>query len=300
MFPLWRMVSPLPLLSPVEQAEPKRIENIIVKEQGTIFLAGPPLVKAALGEQVDSETLGGGLMHATESGVVDHLAENDEHALSLARDAIAALNFKPQNFYSQFTPTPLEIEAPLYDSDELGGIVGTNLKKSWDMREVIARIVDGSKFHEWKKLFGESVVTGFASIHGHPVGIVRLSPFPFSKVRTEGAQIANNGILFSASALKASQFVQLCEQRGIPLVFLVHISGFMVGTAAEKGGIAKNGAKMVRAVAATSVPKVWTPPPPSPRWSIRADEVVYCRLWGIFWCGELWYGRSSVRFPPSL
>ncbi|KAI5480418.1 3-methylcrotonyl-CoA carboxylase beta subunit [Pseudohyphozyma bogoriensis] len=215
-------------------------ENIIVKNQGTIFLAGPPLVKAALGEEVDSETLGGGLMHATESGVVDHLAINDSHALSIARSAVSSLHYKPLPFESPYgVPRAREeVKEPVHDPEELGGIVGTDLKKSWDMREVIARTVDGSRFHEWKREFGPTVVTGFAEIHGYPVGIV-----------------ANNGILLSPSALKATQFIQLCEQRGIPLVFLVNISGFMVGTAAEKGGIAKNGAKMVRAVATTTVPK---------------------------------------------
>ncbi|KAK4058543.1 hypothetical protein OIO90_000705 [Microbotryomycetes sp. JL221] len=214
-------------------------ENIIVANQGTIFLAGPPLVKAALGEEVDNETLGGGLMHTTESGVVDHLAQNDSHAIAIARSSVKALNYKPLPFESKYSQPELEqIDEPVYDPMELGGIVGTNLKKTWDMREVIARTVDGSRFQEWKKDFGSTIVTGFAHIHGYPVGI-----------------IANNGVILSPSALKATQFIQLCEQRGIPLVFLVNISGFMVGKDAEKGGIAKNGAKMVRAVAATSVPK---------------------------------------------
>ncbi|GAA5855236.1 hypothetical protein JCM9279_007516 [Rhodotorula babjevae] len=218
-------------------------ENIIVANQGSIFLAGPPLVKAALGEEVDSETLGGGAMHARESGVVDHLAISDEHALALARQAVGG-------FASAGTGAGLPAAAsergssapaddPLYDPHELGGVTGTNLKKSWDMREVIARTVDGSRFAEWKREWGETVVTGFAHVHGHQVGI-----------------IANNGVLVSNSALKATQFIQLCEQRGVPLVFLVNITGFMVGTAAEKGGIAKNGAKLVRAVAATSCPKI--------------------------------------------
>lgn len=139
------------------------LENIIVKSQGTIFLAGPPLVKAALGEEVDSETLGGGLMHATESGVVDHLANNDEHAIALARQSIASLSYKPLGFRSLHS-LPVEgkiVEEPLYDPKELGGIVGTNLKKTWDMREVISRVVDGSRFHEWKSLYGPTVVTGF-------------------------------------------------------------------------------------------------------------------------------------------
>ncbi|GAA5966648.1 hypothetical protein JCM21900_001962 [Sporobolomyces salmonicolor] len=212
-------------------------ENIIVANQGTIFLAGPPLVKAALGEVVDSETLGGGAMHARESGVVDHLAVSDEHGLALARGSVAALAFASGRPVRERDPG--HVEEPLYDADELGGVTGTNLKKSWDMREVVARVVDGSRFSEWKREWGETVVTGFAKIHGHQVGI-----------------IANNGILLSPSALKATQFVTLCEQRGVPIVFLVNISGFMVGTAAEKGGIAKNGAKLVRAVAATSCPKI--------------------------------------------
>ncbi|ORY72420.1 carboxyl transferase [Leucosporidium creatinivorum] len=216
-------------------------ENIIVANQGTIFLAGPPLVKAALGEEVDSETLGGGQMHATESGVVDHLAVSDSHALSIARSSVKSLSYHPlpyESKYAQAETKEGEIEEPVYDPKELGGVVGTNLKKTWDMREVVARVVDGSRFQEWKKEYGPTIVTGFAHIHGHPVGI-----------------IANNGVILSPSALKATQFVQLCEQRGIPLVFLVNISGFMVGKDAEKGGIAKNGAKMVRAVAATTVPK---------------------------------------------
>jgi hypothetical protein len=168
-------------------------ENIIVKNQGTIFLAGPPLVKAALGEEVDSETLGGGLMHATESGVVDHLALNDSHALAIARSSVAALSYKPLAFESRYAKPEKEVEEPLYSAKELGGVVGTNLKKNWDMREVIARVVDGSKFHEWKKEYGPTVVTGFcesrslsheeleltrrlsAHIHGYPVGIVRIS-----------------------------------------------------------------------------------------------------------------------------
>ncbi|GAA5825553.1 hypothetical protein JCM5353_002337 [Sporobolomyces roseus] len=212
-------------------------ENIIVDKAGTIFLAGPPLVKAALGEVVDSETLGGGEMHARESGVVDHLASSDSHALSIARSSVATLAVASNR---RVEPREVdEVEEPLFDPKELGGVTGTNLKKSWDMRDVIARTVDGSRFAEWKEEWGDTIVTGFAKVHGHQVGI-----------------IANNGILLSPSALKATQFIQLCEQRGVPIVFLVNISGFMVGTAAEKGGIAKNGAKLVRAVAATSCPKI--------------------------------------------
>ncbi|GAA5861462.1 hypothetical protein JCM8547_006135 [Rhodosporidiobolus lusitaniae] len=217
-------------------------ENIIVQNQGSIFLAGPPLVKAALGEEVDSESLGGGAMHARESGVVDHLAVSDEHAIFLARQAVAALNTRS---LSTSSPTLLDgamkkvVEEPLYDPHELGGITGANLKKGFDVREVIARTVDSSRFAEWKREWGETVVTGFAHVHGHQVGI-----------------IGNNGVLLSPSALKATQFIQLCEQRGVPLVFLVNISGFMVGREAERGGIAKNGAKLVRAVAATTCPKI--------------------------------------------
>ncbi|GAA5998213.1 hypothetical protein JCM5350_000549, partial [Sporobolomyces pararoseus] len=213
-------------------------ENIIVAKAGTIFLAGPPLVKAALGEVVDSETLGGGDMHARESGVVDHLATSDSHALSIARTSVATLATASNRRLEPTEPVE-QVEEPIYDPKELGGVTGTNLKKSWDMREVIARTVDGSRFAEWKAEWGDTVVTGFAKVHGHQVGI-----------------IANNGILLSPSAQKATQFIQLCEQRGVPIVFLVNISGFMVGTAAEKGGIAKNGAKLVRAVAATSCPKI--------------------------------------------
>ncbi|BGP38865.1 hypothetical protein JCM10449v2_002803 [Rhodotorula kratochvilovae] len=213
-------------------------ENIIVANQGSIFLAGPPLVKAALGEEVDSETLGGGAMHARESGVVDHLAVSDEHALALARQAVGSFAAAGGNAQTA-SLEGVQADEPVYDPKELGGVTGTNLKKSWDMREVIARTVDGSRFAEWKREWGETVVTGFAHVHGHQVGI-----------------IANNGVLVSPSALKATQFIQLCEQRGVPLVFLVNITGFMVGTAAEKGGIAKNGAKLVRAVAATTCPKI--------------------------------------------
>ncbi|GAA5881440.1 hypothetical protein JCM16303_005650 [Sporobolomyces ruberrimus] len=212
-------------------------ENIIVAKAGTIFLAGPPLVKAALGEVVDSETLGGGDMHARESGVVDHLATSDAHALSIARTCVATL--AAASNHRTDAVGAADVEEPAYSPKELGGVTGTNLKKSWDMRDVIARTVDGSRFAEWKAEWGDTVVTGFAKIHGHQAGI-----------------IANNGILLSPSAQKATQFIQLCEQRGIPIVFLVNISGFMVGTAAEKGGIAKNGAKLVRAVAATSCPKI--------------------------------------------
>lgn len=213
-------------------------ENIIVRNQGTIFLAGPPLVKAALGENVDDETLGGGEMHCTQSGVTDHLAIDDEHAIVLAREAIANLGQAGLHITGS-NNTPSSYDGPLYDPAELYGIVPTSLRQPFDMRDVIARIVDGSRFHEFKKLFGSTIVTGFASIAGQPVGI-----------------IGNNGILFSASAQKATSFIQLCNQRQIPLVFLVNVTGYMVGTKAETAGIAKDGAKMVRAVATADVPKL--------------------------------------------
>lgn len=210
-------------------------ENIIVREQGHIFLAGPPLVKAATGEEVDEETLGGGLMHSSESGVTDHLARDDEHAISIARGIVGDLGYAGGR---EIAPPALP-EDPLYSASELHGIVGTDLRQPFDMREVIARVVDGSRFREFKKEYGQTIVTGFAHIHGFPVGI-----------------IANNGILFSPSALKATHFIQLCSQRSIPLLFLVNVTGYMVGSKAEKGGIAKDGAKMVRAVACADVPKL--------------------------------------------
>ena len=209
-------------------------ENIIVREQGTIYLAGPPLVKAATGEVVTAEELGGGKLHSEVSGVTDYLAEDDAHALVLARRCISNLNY-PTTPNADIKPTWSE---PLYDPTELDGIVGTNLKQEIPMHEVIARIVDGSEFSEFKPLYGPSLITGFASIYGNPVGI-----------------IANNGILFSESSLKGAHFIELCCQRNIPLIFLQNISGFMVGQDAEKGGIAKNGAKLVTAVACADVPK---------------------------------------------
>ncbi|KAL8964874.1 MAG: hypothetical protein Q9183_004163, partial [Haloplaca sp. 2 TL-2023] len=210
-------------------------ESIIVENQGTIFLAGPPLVKAATGEVVSAEELGGGKMHSSVSGVTDYLAVNDAHALVLARRSVGNLNLAPQSNANKFKN---EVKAPLYDPEELGGIVGTNLRQQIDARELIARIVDGSEFAEFKKEYGDTLVTGFARIHGHQIGIV-----------------ANNGILFSESALKGANFIQLCTQRNIPLLFLQNISGFMVGADAERGGIAKNGAKLVTAVACAEVPK---------------------------------------------
>ncbi len=208
--------------------------SIIVKEQGTIFLAGPPLVKAATGEVVSAEDLGGGDVHTRLSGVADYLAEDDAHALALARRAVGHLNrSKPKSVEWQ---TP---ENPAYDPDEIFGIVPADLRTPYDIREVIARIVDGSRFDEFKPRFGETLVTGFAHVEGCPVGI-----------------IANNGVLFSESAVKGAHFVELCSQRSIPLVFLQNITGFMVGRKYENEGIARHGAKMVTAVASTNVPKI--------------------------------------------
>lgn len=209
-------------------------ETIIVKEQGTIFLAGPPLVKSATGEIVAAEDLGGGDVHTRLSGVADHLAENDQHALELARKAVAHLNRqKPNQLLMQ------SVEEPLYDPNEIIGVVPGDLKTPYDIREVIARTVDGSWFEEFKSRYGITLICGFAHIHGMPVGI-----------------IANNGVLFSESALKGAHFVELCSQRKIPLVFLQNITGFMVGRKYENEGIAKHGAKLVTAVATTSVPKI--------------------------------------------
>jgi 3-methylcrotonyl-CoA carboxylase beta subunit len=207
-------------------------ETIIVENQGTIFLAGPPLVKAATGEVVSAEDLGGGVLHSSVSGVTDYLAVDDAHALVLARRSVSNLNY-PREQWSKAS-----YNEPLYDPEELSGIVGTNLRKQVPIHEVIARIVDGSEFAEFKRDYGSTLVTGFARIYGRQVGI-----------------IANNGILFSESSLKGAHFIELCCQRNIPLIFLQNISGFMVGADAEKGGIAKNGAKLVTAVACAEVPK---------------------------------------------
>jgi|TARA_R110002126_G_scaffold291807_1_gene459682 3-methylcrotonyl-CoA carboxylase beta subunit len=209
-------------------------ESIIVKEQGTIFLAGPPLVKAATGEDVSAEDLGGGDLHTRVSGVADYLAENDYHALELARETIANLN--REKLVDVALKTPKE---PKYDVSELYGVVPPDLKTQFDIKEVIARVVDGSEFHEFKARYGTTLITGFAHIEGMPVGIV-----------------ANNGVLFSESALKGAHFIKMCDQRGIPLVFLQNITGFMVGSKYEAGGIAKDGAKMVTAVANARVPKL--------------------------------------------
>ena len=208
-------------------------EAIIVKNQGTIFLGGPPLVKAATGEVVSAEDLGGGDVHTRLSGVADHLAQNDAHALALARQAVGALNRKKTIALQLREPA-----APLYDSKEIYGVIPADSRKPFDVREIIARIVDGSEFAEFKARFGPTLVCGFAHIEGMPVGI-----------------IANNGILFSESALKGAHFIELCCQRKVPLVFLQNITGFMVGRKYESEGIARNGAKMVTAVATAKVPK---------------------------------------------
>ncbi|ORX36350.1 carboxyl transferase domain-domain-containing protein [Kockovaella imperatae] len=209
---------------------------IIVKNQGRIFLAGPPLVKAATGEVVDDETLGGGEMHTSVSGVADHLANSDGHAIRLAREAIMDLGRASKPVKAQ--ETAVAVRPPVYPTSDLNSIIPVDSRQSFDMREVIARVTDGSEFREFKAEYGKTIITGFAEIHGHTVGI-----------------IANNGVLLSPSALKATHFMELCSQRQIPLVFLVNVSGYMVGEKAERGGIAKDGAKMVRAVARAKVPK---------------------------------------------
>ena len=209
-------------------------EVVIVKDQGTIFLGGPPLVKAATGEVVSAEALGGAVLHARTSGVADHLADDDAHALSIVRRIVSQL--------APRVDPPWEIrpsEDPLGDPHDIYGVVSKDSRVPYDVREVIARLVDGSKFQEFKKEFGATLVTGFAHIHGHPVGVV-----------------ANNGVLFSESAMKGAHFIELCDQRKIPLVFLQNITGFMVGKSYEEGGIAKHGAKMVNAVACARVPKL--------------------------------------------
>ncbi|MBV2187435.1 MAG: methylcrotonoyl-CoA carboxylase [Rhizobium sp.] len=208
-------------------------QSIIVKNQGTIFLGGPPLVKAATGEVVSAEELGGADVHSRTSGVTDHYANDDRHALALARRIVSTLN-RPKRIDLEIR-TPVE---PLYPAEELHGIVPDDTRKPFEVREVIARIVDGSEFDEFKALYGTTLVCGFAHIFGYPVGI-----------------IANNGILFSESALKGAHFIELCCQRGIPLLFLQNITGFMVGRKYEAGGIAKDGAKLVTAVACAKVPK---------------------------------------------
>jgi 3-methylcrotonyl-CoA carboxylase beta subunit len=208
-------------------------ETVIVKEQGTIFLGGPPLVKAATGEVVDAESLGGADVHTAISGVADHFAENDQHALAIARDIVASLNRR-----KSLPVTIREAREPRYAAEEIYGVVPQDTRRPFDIREIIARIVDASEFQEFKARYGKTLVCGFAHLYGYPVGIV-----------------ANNGILFSESALKGAHFIELCNQRDIPLVFLQNITGFMVGKKYENAGIAKDGAKMVTAVACSHVPK---------------------------------------------
>jgi 3-methylcrotonyl-CoA carboxylase beta subunit len=208
-------------------------ESVIVREQGTIFLGGPPLVKAATGEVVDAETLGGADVHTSISGVADHFAEDDRHALQIARNIVGTFN-RSKTLPVAAVPS----REPLYPPGELYGIVPKDARRPFDIREVIARITDGSELQEFKARYGKTLVTGFAHLHGYPVGIV-----------------ANNGILFAESALKGAHFIELCNQRGIPLVFLQNITGFMVGRKYEQAGIAKDGAKMVTAVACSHVPK---------------------------------------------
>nr|HMS21449.1 carboxyl transferase domain-containing protein [Sphingorhabdus sp.] len=209
-------------------------ETVIVKKQGTIFLAGPPLVKAATGEEISAEDLGGGDLHAKKSGVVDHLAENDEHALTIVRDIVSHLGANESFKVEKREPRP-----PKYDPQELYGIIPEDVRAPYDVHEVIARLVDGSEFHEFKALYGSTLVCGFAHIWGMPVAI-----------------LANNGVLFSESAQKGAHFIELAQQRKIPLLFLQNISGFMVGGKFEAEGIAKHGAKLVTAVATATVPKI--------------------------------------------
>ena len=208
-------------------------ETVIVRKQGTIFLGGPPLVKAATGEEVSAEDLGGAEVHCRTSGVADHCAENDEDALAIARHIVEHLNTRPKTHLDVRSP-----EDPAHDPKEIYGIIQKDIRKPYNVREIIARIVDGSRFHEFKALYGTTLVCGFSHIWGYPVGI-----------------LANNGVLFSESALKATHFIEMCSQRGVPVVFLQNITGFMVGRQFEAGGIAKDGAKMVAAVSNASVPK---------------------------------------------
>jgi len=208
-------------------------ETVIVRNQGTIFLGGPPLVKAAIGEVVSAEDLGGGELHARRSGVVDHLAEDDEHALEILRDIVATLPAPAAPAWEVVSSRAPAEGSSLYD------VVPVDVNAAYDVHEVISRLIDAESFHEFKREYGKTLVTGFARLHGHPIGIV-----------------ANNGVLFSESALKGAHFIELCDQRGVPLLFLQNITGFMVGSDAEAGGIAKDGAKMVTAVATTRVPKL--------------------------------------------
>lgn len=208
-------------------------EAVIVKNRGTIFLGGPPLVKAATGEEISAEDLGGAQLHCSTSGVTDYFAQDDLHALQITRKIVSNLNIKHSSIKWDEWPEPK------WPIDEIYGIVGANLKRAFDIRQIIARIVDGSKFEEFKELYGDTLVTGFGRIYGQTVGFV-----------------ANNGVLFSESALKGTHFIQLCSKRGIPLIFLQNITGFMVGREAESNGIAKHGAKMVTAVSCAKVPKI--------------------------------------------
>ncbi|KAH9099069.1 hypothetical protein LEN26_016353 [Aphanomyces euteiches] len=233
-------------------------ESVIVQGNGTVFLGGPPLVKAATGEVVTAEELGGADVHCRTSGVTDHLAKNDAHAIEIVRRIVSNLNWQktPQQ---TFTP----VEEPLFDPAELGGIIPADSRKPFDVRKVIARIVDGSKFDEFKQHYGTTIVTGFARLYGRPIGI-----------------IANNGILFSESSVKAAHFIELCCQRQIPLLFLQNITGFMVGKKAEHGGIAKDGAKLVTAVSCANVPKVT------------------CIIGGSYGAGN--YGMCGRAFSPRF
>ena len=233
-------------------------EVVIVKDEGTIFLGGPPLVKAATGEEVTAEELGGAEVHTRLSGVADHFAESDEHAAAIVRQIVANLNGEKKMPWTLTEP-----EEPLYDPASIYGVIPDDPRQSYDVREVISRLVDGSRMHEFKPLYGETLVCGFARITGHPVGI-----------------LANNGILFSESALKGAHFIELCASRGVPLVFLQNITGFMVGREYETGGIAKNGAKMVMAVANAAVPKF---------------TVI---LGGSFGAGN--YGMAGRAYSPNL
>jgi 3-methylcrotonyl-CoA carboxylase beta subunit len=233
-------------------------ESVIVKNQGTIFLGGPPLVKAATGEIVSAEDLGGGDVHSRLSGVVDHLAENDSHALFIARRIVASFNRRK--------PPSVTLEAseePLYDPQEIYGVIPGDTRKPYDIREIIARLVDGSRFDEFKARYGNTLITGFARLYGMPLGIV-----------------ANNGILFGESALKGAHFIELCAQRGVPLLFLQNITGFMVGRKYENEGIAKHGAKMVTAVATAQVPKIT------------------CVIGGSFGAGN--YGMCGRAYSPRF
>ena len=214
-------------------------EAVIVKGTGTIFLGGPPLVKAATGEDVTAEELGGADVHTRLSGVADHFAEDDDHAIEILRDIVETLTNEERRRTWLFHLSSLPPEEPLYPAEDIYGILPSTFRETYDVREIIARLVDGSKFREFKARYGTTLVCGFARIHGYPVGI-----------------LANNGVLFSESALKATHFIELCDQRGVPLIFLQNITGFMVGRDYEAGGIAKDGAKMVHAVANTRVPKL--------------------------------------------